>query len=169
MNHIEQLNSISYVSYLICTLGEKPVYKWKATYKKRACEAACTMLAIHFSSFKHNFKGIHIGYPFQPFNATIQHLPNEGLLSIKSYNRLVPRQNPPTILPWCTFFLALVITPFSTRSTRPSENISVWTPMSRWAHKLASTVSGMFPIPVIITQNLINYEVQDASNTNREV
>ena len=52
------------------------------------------------------------------------------------------------ILPRCSVFASLVMTPCSKRSIRPSENISVWMPRLRFWVRKSSTASGISPIPI---------------------
>ncbi len=55
----------------------------------------------------------------------------DGLSSTKSKSRRVPLTKPATMRPGSTTLFSPVMTPRSTRSSTPSENISVWMPSLR--------------------------------------
>ncbi len=66
----------------------------------------------------------------------------------KSNSRREPLMKLVTVRPGCTCLYLLVMLPFSTRSIRRSENISVCTPRSCLSPSRVSTASGMAPMPI---------------------
>src|SRR6266705_1126454 len=63
------------------------------------------------------------------------------------YGSIIRKVKQATILPRSRVLRAPVITPRSTRSITPSENISVWMPRSRRSVSVCSAASGMAPMP----------------------
>ena len=53
-----------------------------------------------------------------------------------------------TILPRSVAFIDPLITPFSTRGSTPSANISVWIPRFLWLPSCDSTAFGIAPMPI---------------------
>ena len=71
-----------------------------------------------------------------------------GLSSTKSYRRRVPIMKAATILPRLRAFASPVTTPFSTRSTTASVNISVWMPeVALGGQERRRVAAGIAPIP----------------------